>query len=56
MQSKVPEHRKEKWRFRKETIALVGILFVGCLVRLVALGSNPMGLHQDEAYSAYNAW
>lgn len=56
MQSKVPEHRKEKWRFRKETIALVGILFVGCMVRLIALGSNPMGLHQDEAYSAYNAW
>ena len=56
MQSKVPEHKKGKWKFRKETIALGIILFVGCLVRLIALGSNPMGLHQDEAYSAYNAW
>lgn len=32
------------------------IMLVGALARLVCLGSNPMGLHQDEAYSAYNAW
>lgn len=32
------------------------ILLAGSLVRLLCLGDNPMGLHQDEASSAYNSW
>lgn len=35
---------------------LLAVLLIGGLVRLVWLGDRPMGLHQDEAYSAYNAW
>ncbi len=31
-------------------------LIVGGILRLSALGRIPMGLHQDEAFSAYNAW
>ena len=32
------------------------IFLAGSLVRLLCLKDNPMGLHQDEAYSAYNSW
>ncbi|MDE6167823.1 MAG: glycosyltransferase family 39 protein, partial [Acetatifactor sp.] len=32
------------------------IFLAGSLVRLLFLGEQPMGLHQDEAYSAYNSW
>lgn len=32
------------------------ILLAGSLVRLLYLADSPMGLHQDEAYSAYNSW
>lgn len=39
-----------------EVLALALILLVGSAVRLVALDVHPLGLHQDEAYSAYNAW
>lgn len=35
---------------------LAVILLAGSLVRLLCLGYYPMGLHQDEAYSAYNSW
>lgn len=38
-----------------ETWLLI-ITLMGSLVRLLWLGDHPMGLHQDEAYSAYNAW
>lgn len=34
---------------------LIAFLF-GSLARLLFLGEQPMGLHQDEAYSAYNSW
>ena len=35
----------------------LGVIFaVGSLLRLTALELNPMGLHQDEAFCAYNAW
>lgn len=43
-------------RISAEGIVLVLILLAGCLVRLAALDKSPLGLHQDEAYSAYNAW
>lgn len=33
-----------------------GIFLLGCLVRIAFLSRYPLGLHQDEAYSAYNAW
>lgn len=39
-----------------QTILLLSIVLIGCLTRLTALDRSPMGLHQDEAYSAYNAW
>lgn len=36
---------------------VLGAIFVtGSILRLAALEANPMGLHQDEAYCAYNAW
>lgn len=35
---------------------LLFVLLAGSLVRLTGLGDNPMGLYQDEAYSAYNSW
>ena len=35
---------------------LIIVIAVGSFVRLAALSRWPMGLHQDEAYSAYNAW
>ncbi|MCH5344263.1 MAG: glycosyltransferase family 39 protein [Acetatifactor sp.] len=35
---------------------LLMITLMGSLVRLLWLGDHPMGLHQDEAYSAYNSW
>lgn len=38
-----------------ETWLLI-ITVIGSLVRLMWLGDSPMGLHQDEAYSAYNSW
>lgn len=34
----------------------VVILAAGSFVRLAALDRWPLGLHQDEAFSAYNAW
>lgn len=37
-------------------ICLGIILLMGSVLRLTALSANPMGLHQDEAYCAYNAW
>ena len=43
-------------RVSVEGAVLALILLVGCLVRLAALDKSPLGLHQDEAYSAYNAW
>ena len=43
-------------RVSAEGAVLALILLTGCLVRLAALDKSPLGLHQDEAYSAYNAW
>jgi len=45
----------KKWIQRPECW-LTLILLAGSLVRLLYLGDSPMGLHQDEAYSAYNSW
>lgn len=45
-----------KWKIQYKYIVLGCILGLGCLVRLIALEQGPMGLHHDEAYSAYNAW
>lgn len=47
--------RLRKW-IRMPECWLALILLAGSLVRLLNLGDNPMGLHQDEAYSAYNSW
>ncbi len=35
---------------------LILITLIGSVVRIAGLTRWPMGLHQDEAYSAYNAW
>ncbi len=36
---------------------VLGVIFVtGSVLRLTALTMNPMGMHQDEAYCAYNSW
>lgn len=48
----------EEWkRYGRNPVTwLLPVLVIGCIARIWGLGSNPMGLHQDEAYSAYNAW
>ncbi len=46
----------QRKKISAEDALLALILLAGCLVRLAALDRNPLGLHQDEAYSAYNAW
>lgn len=48
--------KKNGKKIGREGLLLIAILFTGSLVRLICLDKNPMGLHQDEAYSAYNAW
>lgn len=45
-----------KKKLAVEGILLALILLAGSFVRLLFLDFNPAGLHQDEAYSAYNAW
>lgn len=47
---------EKKKKGTAQGLLLVLILLTGCLARLLFLGENPAGLHQDEAYSAYNAW
>jgi len=54
--------RNEKMRLRlKKWIQmpecwLTLVILAGSLARLLFLGESPMGLHQDEAYGAYNSW
>lgn len=48
-----------KKAFLKEnifTILTVVILFLGCFIRLINTDKYPVGLNQDEASSAYEAW
>ena len=47
------EENKEK-KAEERLVAL--LVLVGMLVRLVALGQYPGDIHQDEAYSAYEAY
>ncbi len=47
--------RLKKW-IRMPECWLMIIFAAGSLARLLFLGENPMGLHQDEAYGAYNSW
>lgn len=47
--------RLKKWIQMPECWLLI-IFLAGSLARLLGLGDSPMGLHQDEAYSAYNSW
>lgn len=48
--------QKLKKAIRLPEFWLCIIVIVGSIVRLAALDRFPMGLHQDEAYSAYNAY
>lgn len=48
------KNRVQKWN--RAACILVLIMAVGSLVRLTALDRWTLGLHQDEAFSAYNAW
>ncbi|MBD5551382.1 MAG: hypothetical protein HDQ96_09410 [Lachnospiraceae bacterium] len=48
--------KRLKSRITIQMLFLLLIVLVGALVRLIWLERNPIGLHQDEAYSAYNAW
>lgn len=47
--------RLKKWTQMPECW-LIFVLLAGSLARLLFLGESPMGLHQDEAYGAYNSW
>lgn len=49
------KHNLKNW-VRMPECWLVLSMLIGSLARLICLGGRPMGLHQDEAYSAYNAW
>lgn len=47
---------KKQW-WKENQRWLVGLIFlVGFLLRLVCLGQIPAGIHQDEAYSGYEAY
>lgn len=50
------KNERAKEYLKKPELWLFLIFVVGSLVRLACLDKNPMGLHQDEAYSAYNSW
>ncbi len=52
----VREMIAQKKKVPAEVLVLALILLAGSAVRLAALDVHPLGLHQDEAYSAYNAW
>lgn len=56
MESVVGKTGRRVKKITAEAVVLTLILLAGCLVRLAALDKSPLGLHQDEAYSAYNAW
>lgn len=49
------KQRCKKWIQMPECWLILIVIF-GSLARLLGLSSSPMGLHQDEAYSAYNSW
>lgn len=56
MKARVAENKKE---FLKENIFFILtiiILFIGCFARLIYIDIYPVGLNQDEASSAYEAW
>ncbi len=38
------------------TIILIGIIFLGVVLRFYRLGSVPVGFHRDEAFLGYNAY
>lgn len=40
----------------KETLAALFIILAGALLRLLYIGSCPVGLNQDEASAGYEAW
>ncbi len=37
-------------------ILAIVILFFGCFIRIIFIDKYPIGLNQDEASSAYEAW
>lgn len=47
--------RLKKW-IQMPECWLTLVILAGSLARLLFLGESPMGLHQDEAYGAYNSW
>lgn len=49
------KQRCKNWIRTPECFLALTVL-LGSLARLLCLGDSPMGLHQDEAYSAYNSW
>ena len=54
MAEKIVQNIKKEWKNPKLWLGLIFI--IGTLARLLFLDKSPMGLHQDEAYSAYNSW
>ena len=50
---------KSKKTFLKEnifSILAILVIFLGCFARLIYIDIYPVGLNQDEASSAYDAW
>lgn len=44
------------WMERHERALVIGLMIVGGLLRLIAIGYAPAGLNQDEASMGYDAW
>lgn len=53
------KNNSSKLSFFKEnifSILSIVVLFLGCFIRLIYIDKYPVGLNQDEASSAYEAW
>ena len=56
MKARVAENKKEFLKENIFSILTIIILFIGCFARLIYIDIYPVGLNQDEASSAYDAW
>lgn len=55
---KMKKAKNKKSFFKKNifSILAIAVIFLGCFARLIYIDIYPVGLNQDEASSAYDAW
>lgn len=55
---KMKKTKNKKSFFKKNifSILAIAVIFLGCFARLIYIDIYPVGLNQDEASSAYDAW